>query len=68
MNFCTKCGSVYSKPGTCNCFAGSQPQPLTIPAPTYVPYYPSITPAPYQPYYPYTVWCGTLTSGGVVVT
>ena len=25
MNFCTKCQSIYSQPGTCNCFATQQP-------------------------------------------
>ena len=48
MNFCTKCASYYTKPGTCNCFA-EPPQdaapwlhpivtpPLTWP-PAWVPY------------------------------
>lgn len=27
MNYCTKCESFYSQPGTCNCYA---PPPVTI--------------------------------------
>lgn len=47
MNFCTKCESYYRQPGTCNCFAGSQPKlwpfepAKTIDTPT--PYVPSVT-------------------------
>jgi hypothetical protein len=31
MNYCTKCASLYSKPGTCNCYAPvvTLPKPLT---------------------------------------
>ena len=29
MNYCTKCESLYSQPGTCNCYA--------VPGPGYVP-------------------------------
>lgn len=45
MNFCTKCQSIYSQPGTCNCYAPAKPievQPLP-----YVPYVP--TPVPWSP-------------------
>lgn len=38
MNFCTKCESYYQSPGTCNCFAVSQPRPWPFePAPTIAP-------------------------------
>jgi hypothetical protein len=33
MNFCTRCGSLYSQPGTCNCYAHGHP--VTVPAPTH---------------------------------
>ena len=32
MNYCTKCQSIYSEPGTCNCYAAQgESQPWTIP-------------------------------------
>ena len=32
MNYCTKCWSIYSEPGTCNCYAAQgESQPWTIP-------------------------------------
>ena len=31
MNFCTRCGSLYSKPGTCNCYAHRH---VEVPGPT----------------------------------
>jgi hypothetical protein len=40
MNYCTKCHSIYAKPGTCNCYAETQPavvqpwQPAPIQTPT----------------------------------
>jgi len=49
MNYCTKCGSIYTQPGTCNCFA---PQPMQ-PVPTVVPLplpYPTPTWVPWNPY------------------
>lgn len=30
MNYCTKCASLYSKPGTCNCYAPVTPAATTI--------------------------------------
>lgn len=33
MNFCTKCGSYYIVPGTCNCYA-VPPKPITTTDPT----------------------------------
>lgn len=49
MNYCTKCGSIYSQPGTCNCFAtGTRVvPPLT---PTYPQPWIPWTPAPQWPY------------------
>lgn len=57
MNYCTKCGSLYTQPGTCNCFAPPRPvtpvtvQPLPTPAP--LPYIgdpmPGTTWVPYIP-------------------
>ena len=43
MNYCTKCDSFYTQPGTCNCFAASlrptfAPQPNTFPYPYVSPY------------------------------
>lgn len=29
MNYCTRCGSYYTQPGTCNCFAG--PRTISVP-------------------------------------
>lgn len=36
MNYCTKCGSLYAQPGTCNCFAPPRLAPPVIgqPQPT----------------------------------
>lgn len=48
MNFCTKCGSMYSKPGTCNCYAEASP-PAGI-----RPFYPWDTGPNWTPWYPYT--------------
>jgi len=31
MNYCTKCSSLYSKPGTCNCYAGTPKPPKPFP-------------------------------------
>lgn len=54
MNYCTKCGSIYSQPGTCNCFARG----TVIPSP--LPIQP-ITPAPWAPTTPIInpPWWGT---------
>lgn len=46
MNYCTKCSSYYQTPGTCNCFAATQPIRVTpwyptYPYPTWVPYTPT---------------------------
>lgn len=30
MNYCTKCSSMYTEPGTCNCYATT---PVTVPVP-----------------------------------
>jgi hypothetical protein len=45
MNYCTKCESMYQKPGTCNCFAATQPA-ITI---TPQPYDPNSTAQPWSP-------------------
>lgn len=37
MNFCTRCASYYTQPGTCNCFAGARQDA----APWRYPYNPS---------------------------
>jgi len=58
MNYCTKCESFYQKPGTCNCFAGTQPA-ITI------------TPQPYDPNSTAPHWHGswqTVTPSGVLTT
>lgn len=45
MNYCHRCESHYEKPGTCNCFAQTQP---VVPAPVYVP-----LPNPIRPWWEY---------------
>jgi hypothetical protein len=69
MNFCTRCASMYEKPGTCNCFAGTQPAivptvPIYPQSPTIAPTYPFRTDwiAPYW----HGSWAGQ--SYGAVVT
>jgi hypothetical protein len=49
MNYCTKCQSIYSQPGTCNCYAPAPfapyvTNPLIYPTTTpYIPWFPPIT-------------------------
>lgn len=31
MNLCTKCGSYYVRPGTCNCYANATTQKQGLP-------------------------------------
>jgi hypothetical protein len=57
MNFCTRCGSHYERPGTCNCFAGAQPlvpapHPAYVPVPHPCPWWEVPGTAPYFPIYP----------------
>ena len=42
MNFCTRCGSYYLQPGTCNCFAHGHP--VAVPVQPIIP----VWPRPYQ--------------------
>ena len=63
MNYCRKCQSDYEKPGTCNCYAGTQPmkpvQPFFPYSPWERPIYPSPTVKPWSPY-EYDTTCGTV--------
>lgn len=53
MNFCTKCASYYQTPGTCNCYAATQPYRVQ-------PWYPTY-PYPYTPTYTQPWTSGTVT-------
>jgi hypothetical protein len=65
MNYCTKCQSIYSQPGTCNCYAPAQVAPYiqqpvmpwTIPTtvPGITPWNPPLWGGP---------WWTTITGGG----
>lgn len=59
MNYCTKCESFYQKPGTCNCFAGTQGQPAIRIVP---PHDPNSTGHPWPGYQPWIQ--PTVTWGG----
>ena len=57
MNFCTKCASLYAKPGTCNCYAEAQPA-----VSPWVPVYPIY---PSYPTYPMP-WYQQFQTGDVI--
>lgn len=65
MNYCTKCESFYQKPGTCNCFAGTQPAITITPQPSTPTHpWPSYTPW----VYPTITWgSGTISSSGTML-
>lgn len=68
MNFCTKCSSYYSKPGTCNCFAAVQ---RVEPSPWWYPVYPQPfqVPTTGEPF-PESgqTWCDGATVTGAPIT
>ena len=69
MNFCTRCGSFYSQPGTCNCFAHGHPVAVPVqpiipvwprPYQEPLPWRPSGTGDPFPPRYDTTCTCGVV--------
>jgi hypothetical protein len=65
MNYCTKCQSIYSQPGTCNCYAAPKAAPYIGPFTPYT--YPTTVPCiPWTPTYPpFTIGGGSVTVTGM---
>jgi len=63
MNHCRRCDSDYEKPGTCNCYATTQPVVPLNPGITYIPIpfvpppQPNTAPAPWTPTIYWQVTC-----------